>query len=178
VCLGLSRGHRPSSTEWDEVLTKDRIWHTGLRASTSLRAAEIEHKTPQTGSVRSDGFDDRIRYRLKFVATKARWNQEDAGMLSIGRHRLMGEFDEIDYVGRYDSPSFSRCMGELGPIVQLNIADVLRCGDIHAALSKTCGNGGRQVLIEIELHRVKRTSPGNRLSVFSGVRAALASILA
>ena len=25
VCLGLSRGHRPSSTEWDEVLAKDRM---------------------------------------------------------------------------------------------------------------------------------------------------------
>ena len=99
-------------------------------------------------------------------------------MLGIGRHGVMGEFDEIDYVGRYDSPSFSRCIGELGPIIQLNTTDLLRCADIHTALSKKCGNCTRQILIEIELHRVKRTSPGNRLSMFSGVRAALASILA
>ena len=99
-------------------------------------------------------------------------------MLGIGRDGLMGELDEVDDGRRYESPSFSRCIRELGPIVQLGIADLLRCADVHTTLSKKSGNDGRQILIEIELHRVKRTSPGNRFSMFSGVSAALASIWA
>lgn len=143
-----------------------------------LRAADIQHNSGDIRVVWLHGFDDCIHNGLKFVASKARWNQHYAGVLGISRDSLLGELNEVHDIGRYESPSVSRCIGELGSVVQLDIAHFLRCGDVHAAPSQKAGNDRRQILIEIQFHPVKRTSPGNRLSMFSGVKAAFASILA
>ncbi len=99
-------------------------------------------------------------------------------MLRIGRDGFVSKLDEINDVRGNDRPTFARRISELGTVVQLGVADLLGGAYIYAVLPKEFGNGGRQSLIEVDLHRVKRTSPGYCLSIVSGVIAAFALILA
>lgn len=55
----------------------------------------------------------------------------------------MSKLDEVDHIGGNNGPSFSRCVGELGPIVQLNVADLVGRGRVYAMLSNKCSNDGR-----------------------------------
>ena len=132
----------------------------------------------EAAAIRLQGSDYRIRDRLELVSTKARRNQDDPRVLRIRCNSFMRKRDEIDDVRGDDRPSFSRRVGELRPVVELDVTDLLGRGRIDTVLSKQPGNDGRQVLIEVDLHRVKCTSPGYCRSMLSGVSAAFASILA
>ena len=98
-------------------------------------------------------------------------------MLGVRRHGFVSKLHEIGHVRGNDRPCFSCGVNELGPVVQLDVTDLLGRGRVYALLSKQRGNGRREVLIEVDLHRVKCTSPGYCRSMLSGVNAAFASIL-
>ena len=132
----------------------------------------------EAATIRLHGLENRVRERLELVSPKARRNQDNPRVLGIRGDRFVSKLDEIDNVRGNDRRSFSRRVGELSPIVQLDVTDLLGGGHVYAALSKECGNDGRQILIEIDPHRVKCTSPGYCLSILSGVSAAFASIFA
>ncbi len=97
-------------------------------------------------------------------------------MFGIGRDRFVGKFDEIDYVRGNDRTPFSRRVGELAAVVELDVASVKRGNRVDALLPKKFGNCRREIFIEIDLHRAKRISPGYRFSIASAVSAVLASI--
>ena len=141
-------------------------------------AAKVEDQTAEAAPIRLQGLEYRGRDRPERVSTKARRDQNNPCVLGIRRDGFMSKLDEIDDVRSHDRPSFSRCVGELGPVVQLDVTDLLSRGRVYAMLSKQCSDDRRQILVEIDLHRVKCTSPGYCLSMLSGVSAAFASILA
>jgi hypothetical protein len=98
-------------------------------------------------------------------------------VLYIRRDGFVSKLDEIDDVRADDRPPFARRVPELATIVELGVADLLGACCVHAALAKEFGNARRQGLIEVDPHRVKRTSPGYRVPIVSGVSADFASIV-
>src|SRR5439155_21833079 len=110
--------------------------------------------------------------------TEARRHQHDARVPHVGGDGVMSEPEEVHDIPGDDRPAFARGVLELRPIVELDVADVVGAGRVYATPPKKQRDDRRQVLIEIELHRVKRTSPGYCCSTALGVSAALASIWA
>lgn len=99
-------------------------------------------------------------------------------MLCIRPDGSVSEIDEIDDVRGNDRPPFSRRIRELGRVVQLGVADLMGACCVYATLPKESGEVRREILIEVDLHRVKRTSPGYCFSIVSGVSASFAAIFA
>jgi len=143
-----------------------------------LTALNVEHETAEAVAIRLQRFEDRVGDHRELVSTKARRYQDDPRVLRVRRDSFVSELDEINDIRGNDRPSSARRVGELSTVVQLGVADLLGPARVYAVLTKEFGNGGRQSLIEVDLHRVKRTSPGYCLSIVSGVIAAFASILA
>src|SRR5437879_12225708 len=98
-------------------------------------------------------------------------------MLGIRRDGVASKLDEVHDVRGEDRPPFPRRVGKLGPVVQLGVAGLLDACRVYAAPSKELGNGGHQILIEIDLHRTERTSPGYRFSLAPEPSAAFATIV-
>jgi len=122
--------------------------------------------------------DDPVSYRSILVASKARRDQDNARVPRIRRDRFAREYEKVDDVSRHDRSGFSGCVIELSAVSKLAIADFKSVRRVYAAPPEKQGNIRRQVLIEIDLHREKRTSPGCCFSIASGVSAAFASIRA
>ena len=80
-------------------------------------AAKVEDETVEATAIWLQGLEDRIRDGLELVSTKARRNQDDPCVRRIRRNGLMSKLDEINDVRGDDRPSFSRCIGELRPVV-------------------------------------------------------------
>ena len=99
-------------------------------------------------------------------------------MLRIRCDRVASKLEDVDDISRDDRPSFPCGVFELGTIVELTVADFVGTRSIQATLPQEESDDRRQVFIEVDLHRVKRTSPGYCFSITSGVSAAFASILA
>ena len=147
-------------------------------ASPGASRIDVENETFEPGAIWLEGFGDRIGDRSEFIATKTRRHQDDAAVPGIRRDSFVGELDEIGNVRGDDRAPFASRVVELGAVVQLGVGDVLGAGCVHAAPPKDLGDVRGQVLVEVDLHRVKRTRPGYCFSIASGVRAAFASILA
>src|SRR5262249_49127087 len=122
--------------------------------------------------------DDRISDRLVLVSPKARRHQDDACVAGVRGHSVMSEPEEVDNVPGDDRPAFARGVPELGTVLELTVADLVGARRVYVVLPKKEGDARRQVLIEVDPHRVvmKRTSPGYCFSIASGVSAAFASI--
>ena len=85
---------------------------------------------------------------------------------------------EVDDVGGDDRPASSRRLRELRVVVELDPAHLVRAHRIDTLVAQEPRNNRRHVLVEVDLHSVvtKRTSPGYRCSIASGVNAALRAI--
>ena len=153
-----------------------RTGDSTCRADTSTLYVEDYAFDP--GAVRREGFDDCVGDRLELVSTKTRGHQDDAGVPGIRRDGFVSQLDEIDDIRGHDRAAFASRVFELGTVGQLGIAHILGAGGVHSAPAKECGDVRREILVEVHLHRVRRTRPGYRFSIPSGVSVALASILA
>ena len=97
-------------------------------------------------------------------------------MLRVRRNGFASKLDKVYDIRGNDRPAFLRRIRELGTIVQLGVTDSLGAGRVDALLPQEFSNDGSQVLVELDLHWVKRTSPGYCLSIVSGVSAIFDSI--
>lgn len=122
--------------------------------------------------------DNGVGHRSMLVSPKARWDQYDAGVRCIGCDGVASEYEKVDDVPGHDRAVFARGVVELGAVGQLAVADLVSARRVYAAPPEKDSNTRRQILIEIDLHRVRRTSPGCSFSTASGVSAAFASICA
>ena len=86
---------------------------------------------------------DCIRDRLKLISTKARRNENGPRMPGVGRDRLVGKLDEVNDIRCNNCPSIARRVGQLSPIVQLNIARLVGGRSVHAFLSEKRRDGRR-----------------------------------
>ena len=151
----------------------DRRQASGAGRVTPL---DVEHDALEPVRIRLHLLDDRVSDRLILVSTEARRYQDDARVLGVRRDGFTGESEEIDDVPRDNGPAFAGGVLQLRAVLLLAAADLVGARGVWATSPKEEGNGRRQVLIEVELHRVKRTSPGYCFSIASGVSAAFASI--
>ena len=67
-------------------------------------------------------------------------------------------------------------MSELLEIAEASAADFMGSSRVKPTLSKQRHDSGREVLVQIDLHPVRRTRPGYRATTPSGVRAAFSAI--
>src|SRR5881397_2782748 len=118
-------------------------------------------------------------FRRRWPGTRHHENSKEPGLCRVVRIRRDGVASKLDEVGdvcAYERPPFQRGVGQLSPIIELDIAGLMRGSRVDAVLPEDFSNRGRQILVEVDLHRAKRTSPGYCLSIVSGVSAAFASI--
>ena len=99
-------------------------------------------------------------------------------MRRVGRDGIVSEPKEVDDVTGDDRSRLAGGELQLRTILKLTVADVVSACGVYAALAKQQSDVRRLVLIEVDLHRAKRKSPGYCFSTASAVSAAFASIWA
>lgn len=99
-------------------------------------------------------------------------------MLDVPLDRLVCEGEKIGDVGGHERSPLSRGTGELGSVVELDVADLVSAHRVDTGLSQELCDFRRKVLVEVYRHSgpTKRTSPGYRSSTASTVSAAFAWI--
>ena len=144
-----------------------------------LRASPEKDDEPfQTLWVLARDQDYGICNRVEFVPTKAGRDQDDTGVLDVACDRIVSEREKVDDVGGNDRPPSSCRLSELRTVVELDPAHLVRAHRIDTLVAQEPSDDRRHVLVEIDLHSVvtKRTSPGYRCSIASGVNPALRAI--
>lgn len=144
-----------------------------------LRASpEIDDEPFEALRILARDLDYGIRNRVEFVPTKAGRDQDDAGVLDVGCDSIVSEREKIDDVGGNDRPASSGRLSKLRTVVELDPAHLVRAHCIDTLVAQEPSDSRRHVLVEVDLHSVvtKRTSPGYRRSIASGVNAALRAI--
>ena len=144
-----------------------------------LRASpEIDDEPFETLRVLARDPDYGIRNRVEFVPTKAGRDQDDTGVLDVACDRIVSEREKIDDVGGDDRPASSGRLSQLRAVVELDPAHLVGAHRIDTLVAQEPRDNRRHVLVEVDLHSVgtKRTSPGYRCSIASGVNAALRAI--
>ena len=113
-----------------------------MRKVGRLSAPDVQDDTAEAMARRLQYFEDSVGDRLELVSAKARRNQNYPRVLGIRRNSFLSNRDEVDHVRGYDRPPFPYCIGELGAVVELDIARLKGTYRVDALLPKQFGNGG------------------------------------
>ncbi len=83
-------------------------------------------------------------------------------MLGVRSYGLGRQLGEVGNVAGHEGAPFSRRVGQLGSIVELGVADLVRADRVAMCRAQQLSYTGREVLVKIQLHpaRTTRTRPG------------------